>query len=158
MARPKLAVHFPMDVHHIGPEIPARGSNMQQHLRKSRKAKLARAMAQGESITDWARQHGVSERTAFRWASDPEVRRSVEAWRRQALNRALGKLASLSMQAAEGIARLGESADSESVQLRAHRAVLTDQMAISRFSDLEQRMMQIEEKLRGRTGQKSQSS
>jgi hypothetical protein len=40
---------------------------------------------------------------------------------------------------------------SESVQLRACRAVLADQMAVFKFSDLEYRMAEIEEQLSGRT-------
>jgi hypothetical protein len=83
----------------------------------------------------------------------PKVRQAVEAWRRRSLNRAIGRLASLALKAAEGIARLGEGAESESVQLRAWRAILADQMAVSRFADLEHRMVEIEEQLRDRTGQ-----
>jgi hypothetical protein len=40
----------------------------------------------------------------------------------------------------------------KSVQLRAWRAILADQMAVSRFSDLEHRMVQTQEQLRDRTG------
>ncbi len=36
--------------------------------------------------------------------------------------------------------------------LRAWRAILADQMAIAKFSDLEQRMVEIENQLRERTG------
>src|SRR4051812_41508084 len=39
----------------------------------------------GESITAWAKQNGVSERTAFYWAKDPKVRREGAACRRRAL-------------------------------------------------------------------------
>jgi hypothetical protein len=131
---------------------------MQEDLRKHQKTQLALAIARGESITAWARHHDVPERTAFRWASDPKVRRAVEAWRRRALNRAIGRLASLSMRAVKGIARLGKAAESEAVRLRAWRAVLADQMAVSRFSDLEQRMVEIEEQLRDQTGHADQAS
>jgi hypothetical protein len=106
----------------------------------------------------WARRNEVPLRTAFRWSTDPGVHRAVEAWRRRAINRAIGRVASLSMKAAEGIARLGESAESESVQLRAWRAVLADQMAVSWFSDLEYRMLEIEEQLRDRPGQADNAS
>ena len=82
----------------------------------------------------------------------PKVRRAVEAWRRRTLDRALGRLVRLAMKAADGIARLGEGAESESVQLRAWRAILADQMAVCRFSDLEHRMVEIEEQLRDRAG------
>jgi hypothetical protein len=125
---------------------------MKDDVRKTQKSQLAVAIAQGESITAWALKNEVPSRTAFRWASDPKVRRSVEAWRRRALNRAIGRMARLSLKAANAIAKLGASAESESVQLRAWRAILADQMAVSKFSVLELRMVAIEEKLRGRTG------
>ena len=48
---------------------------------------------------------------------------------------------------ANGIVRLAREAVSESVQLRAWRAILADQMAVSKFSDLEHRMVEIEEQL-----------
>ncbi len=50
-----------------------------------------------------------------------------------------------------GMVTLAKEAESESVQLRAWRAVLADQMAVSKFSDLEYRMAEIEEELRERT-------
>jgi hypothetical protein len=59
--------------------------------------------------------------------------------------------------AVDGITNLAQEADSESVQLRAWRAVLADQMAVSRFSDLEYRMTEIEEHLSGRTGHTNQA-
>jgi hypothetical protein len=125
---------------------------MQEEVRQQKKTRLALAIARGESITAWARQNEVPRRSAFRWARDPKVRRAVDAWRRRSLNRAIGRMASRATKAADGIARLAESAESESVQLRAWRAILADQMAVSRFSNLEQRMVEIEEQLRDRTG------
>jgi hypothetical protein len=68
------------------------------------------------------------------------------------LDLAIGLLAHLSLKATDGIAKLGAGAESESVQLRAWRAVLADQIAVSKFSDLELRMAEIEEQLHGRTG------
>ena len=38
-----------------------------------------------------------------------------------------------------------KGAESESVQLRAWRAILADQMAVAKFSDLEQRTFELEE-------------
>ena len=90
--------------------------------------------------------------TAYRWAKDPEVRRLVEDCRRRCLDAALGWMARHSMRAAKRITQLGESAESESVQLRASRAILSDQMAVSKFSTMEYRMTAIEEKLRARIG------
>ena len=56
------------------------------------------------------------------------------------------------MKAANGIVTLAKEAESESVQLRAWRAILADQMAVAKFSDLEYRMVEIEEELDKRKG------
>ncbi len=124
---------------------------MSDEVRPCKKTRLALAMARGESIAAWARHNQVPRSTAFRWAKDPELRRTVEALRRRALDRAIGRMVGLAIKATDGIARLAEGAKSESVQLRAWRAVLADQMAVSKFSNLEQRMVEIEEQLRDRT-------
>ncbi len=125
---------------------------MQEESLKNKKTRLALAIARGQSISAWSRQNEVPLRTAFRWASDPKVRGAVEACRRRALNRAIGRMVGLAMKAVAGIARLADGAESESVQLRAWRAILADLMAVSKFSNLEQRMVEIEEQLRDRTG------
>ena len=111
---------------------------------KNQKTRLALAIARGESVTEWALRNNVPRRSAFRWASDPKVRRSVESWRRRALDRAIGRMAGLALKAANGIARLADGAESESVQLRSWRAILADQMDVSKFSNLEQRIAEVE--------------
>ena len=125
--------------------------NMPEDVRKNQKTQLTLAIARGESITAWARRNGVPLSTAFRWSQEPKVRRAVEAWRRRALGRAIGRMASLAMKAVDGITTLAKEAQSESVQLRAWRAILADQMAVAKFSDLEYRMTEIEEELDKRT-------
>ncbi len=134
------------------PELGREGSAMQEDVRKNQKTQLALAIARGESITAWARRNEVPLRSAFRWAKDPKLRGAVEALRRRALDRAIGRMAGLAVKAVEGIARLTKDAASESVQLRACRAILADQMAVAKFSNLEQRMVEIEEQLQERTG------
>jgi hypothetical protein len=124
---------------------------MEKEVRRHKKINLALAVAEGESITAWAKENGVPERTAFYWAKDPKVRREVDACRRRALNQAIGRLTGMAMNAVDGIAHLAQGAESESVQLRAWRGVLADQIAVSKFSDLEYRMAEIEEQLSERT-------
>jgi hypothetical protein len=130
---------------------------MPEEVRINKKTSLVQAIARGQSIAAWAKKNEVPRRTAFRWASDPKVRREVEASRRRALGRAIGRLSSVAMKAADGIVTLAKEADSESVQLRAWRAVLADQMTVSKFSDLEYRMAEIEEQLSERTGHTDQA-
>ena len=65
--------------------------------------------------------------TAYRWAKDPDVRRNGgEDRRRRSLHRALGPVARRTTWAVNTITKLIEGAESESVQLRAARAVLSD--------------------------------
>ena len=51
---------------------------MSKEERTSLQSELAAALAAGKSCAEWASAHGVSERTARRWATDPEVRAEVE--------------------------------------------------------------------------------
>jgi hypothetical protein len=127
---------------------------MEKEVRRHKKINLALAIAGGESITAWAKQNEVSERTAFYWAKDSKVRRQVEACRRRVVNQAIGRLTGMTTMAVDRIANLAQEADSESVQLRACRGILTDMISVSKFSDLEYRMTEIEEELdrRGYTG------
>ena len=120
---------------------------MEKEVRRLKKINLVLAIAEGESISAWAQENGVSERTAFYWAKDPTVRREVDACRRRALNQAIGRLTGMAMNAVDGIAHLAKEADSESVQLRAWRGVLADLMSVSKFSVLEYRMTEIEEQV-----------
>jgi hypothetical protein len=123
---------------------------MPEEVRIDKKTSLALAIAQGQSIDAWAKKNEVPRSTAFRWARDPKVRREVEASRRQAI----GGLSRFALKAADEIVRLAREAESESVQLRAWWAILADQIAVSKFSDLEYRMAEIEEQLseRNRSG------
>ncbi len=124
----------------------------EEEIPLSQHDQLAMAIAQGKSIAGWARQNGVPRRTAQRWATEPDVRRQVEDWRRRVHDRALGYMAGRSMWAVRGITELGDKAESESVQLRARRAILQDQIAVSKFSNFEYRMAELEEEVRVRNG------
>src|SRR5207248_11028447 len=125
---------------------------MQEDVRDDLKSQLALMIARGKMINAWASQNDVPLPTAYRWSREPQVRGEVQEWRRFVLNLTVGRLARLSLKATDGIARLGAGAESESVQLRAWRAILADQMAVSKFSDLEYRMTEIEEQLSERNG------
>jgi hypothetical protein len=67
-------------------------------------------------------------------------------------------MAGRSMWAVRGITKLGDAAESESVQLRARRAILQDQIAISKFSNFEYRMAELEEEVRVRNGNAARRS
>jgi hypothetical protein len=133
-------------VHNLSPTNQVE-CTMEKEVRRLKEIHLALAIAEGESIAAWARQNGVPERTAQRWAQDRNVRREVDACRRRALNQAIGRLTGMAMNAVDGILTLAKEADSESVQLRAWRGVLADLMSVSKFSVLEYRMTELEEQV-----------
>jgi hypothetical protein len=114
---------------------------------EDKKTSLALAIARGQSVTAWARKNDVPVRSAFRWASDPEVRKLSDLWRRRALNQAIGRMTRLATKAVDGIEKLATHSDSDSIRLSAWRAILSDQMAVSKFSSLEQRLLEVEEML-----------
>ena len=116
------------------------------------KTQLAIAIAQGDSAAKWASKNTVPLRTAQRWAREPQVRATVERIRRRAIDRAVGLMSKRARWAAEHIVKLGQIAASESVKLAALRAVLSDIMAVSKLGGLEDRMTEIEEQIRDRTG------
>jgi hypothetical protein len=111
----------------------------------SQKMLLAAAIAEGMSVAKWASSNEVSERTAYRWAAEPEVRSETESIRRRALDEAIGRLAKRATWAVDGIVELGENAASESVRLSALRAVMSDFIAVSNFAGLEGRVAELEE-------------
>jgi len=118
--------------------------------RQSKKTQLALALAQGRSITTWARANEVPRRTAYRWAGEPAVRSAVESYRRRVIDRVVGRLATRATWASDGIAKLAKSAKSESVRLSALRAILSDMMTISQFATLEETVAQVVEQLNDR--------
>ena len=61
------------------------------------------------------------------------------------LNQAIGRMVRQATKAVDGIQQLAVEADSESVRLSAWRAILADQMAMAKFSTLEQRLLEVEE-------------
>ena len=103
----------------------------------SQKMLLAAAIADGTAIAKWASSNEVPERTAYRWAAEPEVRSEIESIRRRALDEAIGRMARRATWAVDGIVELGESTASESVRLSALRAVMSDLIAVSNFAGLE---------------------
>jgi hypothetical protein len=108
---------------------------------------LAEAMAPDTAlaITHAARQILRAIRTAQRWAAEPDVRTEVESFRRTALDQAVGRMAKRVAWATERIAHLADNAKSESVRLAALRSILSDIMAISNFTGLEERIARLEE-------------
>jgi hypothetical protein len=110
---------------------------------------LAAAIAGGESVSAWAARQTppIPRRTAYRWSRLPDVRRAVESIRRRCLDRAAGKLARHATAAAETVAGLARSAESEAVKLAAARAVLADLMQVTDYSRLDERLAELERRV-----------
>ena len=123
---------------------------MSKEERTSLQSELAAALAAGKSCAEWASAHGVPERTAQRWATDPEVRAEVETYRRGNLDQAVSRMSQRAVWASDEIAELAKKARSESVKLAALRSMLTDMMAVADFAGLEVRIARLEEQDRVR--------
>src|SRR5436190_1008680 len=91
---------------------------------KTANTELAIALAQGVSVTAWARARSMARSTVYRWASDPEVRSEIEAHRRQAVDRAIGIMINLYAWAADGIVNLAKTSDWDSVRLKAYQSIM----------------------------------
>ena len=135
-----------------GKSSPSAVCPMTGESTNSQKMLLAVAIAEGTSVATWASSNGVPERTAYRWAAEPEVRSEIESIRRRALDEAIARLAKRATWAVDGIVTLGENAASESVRLSALRAVMSDFIAVSNFAGLEGRLAELEEQFHVRTG------
>jgi hypothetical protein len=111
---------------------------------------LAAAIAGGESVSAWAgrQKPPIPRRTAYRWSRLPDVRQAVQSIRRRCLDRAAGRLARHAIAAAETVAQLARSAESEAVKLAAARAVIADLMQVQDYQDLAQRVAALEERAR----------
>jgi hypothetical protein len=119
---------------------------------KTVKKQLAIALAQGAPIKAWARTQNVPISTVYRWANDPEVRREVDAHRRRAIDRGVSLMSKRTAWAANGIAKLAVTSKSDSVKLGAFRSIYHDMIKVTRFSAMEARVTELEEKLRERSG------
>jgi hypothetical protein len=112
-----------------------------------RKSELARALAMGGTVNDWAGKHEIPARTAYRWSRSREVIDEVQAIRRDALDKAIGRLSGNATGAAQQIVRLAEQALSEAGRLQASRAVLNELTTASGHAALERRLAEIERRL-----------
>jgi hypothetical protein len=124
---------------------------MSGQQRTSRKKQLVIALTEGKLLDDWARENGISRRTAYRWAKDPKVKAAVNLHRRMAVDQSLAVMSEQVTWAAKAIGELGKNAASESVKLRALKAVFANLVAVSKFGGLEERITELEEQFHART-------
>ena len=113
-----------------------------------KKSRLASALAAGMRVEDWARENSVARSTAYRWAADPDVKAEIREWRRRAIHETIGLFTSNAAWAVAGIKLLAEKASSEKVQLAAYRSIVLDVIKVTGFSDVYDRMKELEDELR----------
>jgi hypothetical protein len=119
---------------------------------KGSKDQLAIVIGRGASIVAWARANEVPKTTAFRWAKDPDVKKEALSYRRRVLDRVVGRMTKFSDDAVDTMRRISKDGDTDAVQLKAARALISDMISLSKYSGLEERMTGIEERLDLRDG------
>ena len=83
------------------------------------------------------------------------VRKAVESYRRRTIDQAIGRMTKQTTRAADVIISIANEAESDSVRLRAARAIFSDMIVVSNYSGLESRMVEIEQQLEQRIGRAS---
>ena len=121
---------------------------MADERQKSRKSQLALAIARGDCAAEWARSNEIPKATAYRWAKAPKFREAVESYRRRMIDQAVGVLTKQMADAAVGIAGIAREGDnSDSVRLKACRAVIADMITTSKYFSLEYRVTDMERRV-----------
>jgi hypothetical protein len=127
-------------------------TTMSEESRERNKLDLTAALARGSSNSAWARRNNVPNQTARRWSHEPEVHALIETCHRRWINQAVVVLARRVSWAAVKTRKLARGVESESVQLRATRAIFSDMMAVSKYSGLEERMTKLEARAKEQGG------
>ena len=106
---------------------------------------LAMHIATGNSIPDFAKEHGIALRTAYDWSVTQDVKDRIVAIRSRLIDQGVGKLIGTIRKATHELDRLIENGSTDSVRLAAARGVISDTMALCDFADLERRVAALEE-------------
>ena len=109
---------------------------------------IAVALAGGATIVEAADVAGVGQRTVYRRLVDPGFQDLVRQIRRQALDRAVGRLATSTTSAAQTLVELLGAA-SETVRLGAARAILDLGVTTPDVVDADTRITELENRLEG---------
>ncbi len=112
---------------------------------EDQKAALGRAMGQGQSVAAWAQKTGWRCGRPSGGRTRPRSEKLLTSGGGVRLSQAIGRMAGRATKAVDGIVRLAQEAESESVQLSAWRALLSEQMSLAKFSTLEARLLEVEE-------------
>jgi hypothetical protein len=103
-------------------------------------------VASGRTLTEAAKQAGISHITAQRRMADPSVRRRISELRSEMLQSAMGRISGTLTEAVDTLRKLLK-AKTDTVKLGAARALLEYGLRFRETLDLEERLAQVEAQL-----------
>ncbi len=109
-------------------------------------SELASAVAMGTAIAAWAKDKGLSERSAYAWAALPEVKAEVRAIRARLCDEAVGRLILNAKAAVHVIAKLLQS-ESEQIRLAAARSCLDALVQLEEFATFRAELNELRSKV-----------
>ncbi len=105
---------------------------------------LAVHVAAGQSVRSAAAEIGCAEQTAYNLSCRDDFRQAVSAIRSAAAERAVGRLADSAALAVDTMRSLLDESNEPAIRLNAAKAILGALPGLSEFSELRQRIEQIE--------------
>jgi hypothetical protein len=102
------------------------------------------AVACGETIASFCARTGTNRSTITKWQADPAFDREVTKARRRMLDKAVGRLTSGAEACAVIILKVATQATSDRDRLAASRAALEELRAMTGFTQLDDRIQELE--------------
>lgn len=101
------------------------------------------ALAVGKSITEASQEAGISQRTAYRWLAESEIKQNIEIARSEMTKQALAELSGVASDAVKTLKDLLTS-ESDNTKLGAARAILANLISLKEHHELEERIAKLE--------------
>jgi hypothetical protein len=118
-----------------------------KHNKAAEKVLLA-ALAMGATVENAARKANISERTVYRWLGDPGFQARIEQQKRENMVRTAGMLGGAAMASVKTLVDLQQDvAVAATVRRGAARDILEMAVKYRESTELEQRLMAIEDRL-----------
>lgn len=119
---------------------------MARNGRRNADDQLLMALACGVTVENAARQAGISPATAYRRLAEPAFRQRLQKLRGDMVSRTAGTLTAAANEAVRTLLELLKNPTSSAVRLGAARAVLEIGMKLREIADLEQRLLELEQR------------
>ncbi len=120
---------------------------MNQHGKRGSDDRLLMALACGATVENAARSTGVSDRTVYRRLKDPAFQRRLQQLRADMVQRTAGVMIAAATEAVKTLLSLMKPEIPPAVRLGASRAVIELGLKVKEVSDLEARLVALEEQL-----------